>query len=203
MVGSLLSYFVGRSLIRRNADRYAREADLRFALVRISEHVDGIALAEGEADERRRVEMHIGNVMLAMRRLVRGLTNLTWVTAGFGWITGIAPILISAPLYFTGKTSFGGMMLAAAAFSQAQGSLRWFVDNFGAIADWRATLLRVANFQGCAARHRIAATTSGAGSSTPTAHPARWHSKSSKSIRPWDARGSRSDTSSSAPASTC
>jgi putative ATP-binding cassette transporter len=147
VVGSLLSYFVGRTLIRRNADRYAREADLRFALVRISEHVDGIALAAGEADERRRVEMHIGNVTLAMRRLVRGLTNLTWVTAGFGWITGIAPILISAPLYFTGKTSFGGMMLAAAAFTQAQGSLRWFVDNFGAIADWRATLLRVANFR--------------------------------------------------------
>jgi putative ATP-binding cassette transporter len=147
IVGSLLSYFVGRSLIRRNADRYAREADLRFALVRISEHVDGITLAAGEADERRRVETHIGNVMLAMRRLVRGLTNLTWVTAGFGWITGMAPILISAPLYFTGKTSFGGMMLAAAAFTQAQGSLRWFVDNFGAIADWRATLLRVANFR--------------------------------------------------------
>jgi putative ATP-binding cassette transporter len=115
--------------------------------VRISEHVDGISLAAGEADERRRVEGHISNVMLAMRRLVRGLTNLTWVTAGFGWVTGISHILIAAPLYFTGKTSFGGMMLAAAAFTQAQGSLRWFVDNFGAIADWRATLLRVANFR--------------------------------------------------------
>jgi len=147
LLGSLLSYFVGRGLIRRNADRYAREADLRFALVRISEHVDGITLASGEADEQRRVEMHLSNVMLAMRRLVRGLTNLTWVTAGFGWITGMAPTLIAAPLYFTGKTSFGGMMLAAAAFTQAQGSLRWFVDNFGAIADWRATLLRVANFR--------------------------------------------------------
>ena len=157
VVGSLLSYFVGRSLIRRNADRYAREADLRFSLVRINEHVDGIALAEGEADERRRVEMHLGNVMIAMRRLVRGLTNLTWVTAGFGWITGIAPILIAAPLYFGGKTTFGGMMMAAAAFTQAQGSLRWFVDNFGAIADWRATLLRVANFRSCADRHRIPA----------------------------------------------
>jgi putative ATP-binding cassette transporter len=146
-IGSLLSYFVGRSLIPRNSERYAREADLRFALVRISEHVDGIALAAGEADERRRVETHIGNVTLAMRRLIRGLTDLTWVTAGFGWVSGIAPILISAPLYFTGKTSFGGMMLAVSAFIQAQGSLRWFVDNFGALADWRATLLRVANFR--------------------------------------------------------
>ncbi|MEJ0039142.1 MAG: ABC transporter ATP-binding protein/permease [Gammaproteobacteria bacterium] len=147
LVGSLLSYIVGRSLIRRNADRYAREADLRFSLVRINEHVDGIALAEGEADERRRVEGHLGSVITAMTRLVSGLTNLTWVTAGFGWITGIAPILVAAPLYFGGKTTFGGMMMAAAAFTQAQGSLRWFVDNFSVIADWRATLLRVANFR--------------------------------------------------------
>jgi putative ATP-binding cassette transporter len=148
IVGSLLSYSAGRSLVRLNADRYAREADLRFALVDINEHVDGIALAEGEADERRRAEKHLGNIVIAMRRLVRGVTNLTWVTAGFGWITGIAPILIAAPLYFTGKTSFGGMMMAAAAFTQAQGSLHWFVDNFSAIADWRATLLRVENFRG-------------------------------------------------------
>ena len=147
VIGSLLSYWVGRSLVTRNADRYAREADLRFALVRINEHVDGIALADGEPGELRRVETHVDHLMLAMRRLVRGLTNLTWVTAGFGWITGIAPILVAAPLYFTGKTSFGGMMMAAAAFTQAQGSLRWFVDNFSAIADWRASLLRVANFR--------------------------------------------------------
>jgi putative ATP-binding cassette transporter len=146
-VGSLLSYVVGRSLIRRNATRYAREADLRFELVRINEHVDDIALARGERGERRRAEAHLDNLVFAMRRLVRGLTNLTWVTAGFGWITGIAPILVSAPLYFSGKATFGGMMMAAAAFTQAQGSLGWFVDNFGAIADWRATLLRVANFR--------------------------------------------------------
>ena len=146
-IGSLLSYFVGRNLISRNAERYSREADLRFSLVRINEHLDGISLAGGEADERRRVELHLFNVMTAMRRLVKGLTNLTWVTAGFGWITGIAPILVAAPLYFGGKTTFGGMMMAAAAFTQAQGSLRWFVDNFSAIADWRATLLRVANFR--------------------------------------------------------
>jgi putative ATP-binding cassette transporter len=38
-------------------------------------------------------------------------------------------------------------MQAAAAFTQAQSSLRWFVDNFSIIADWRATLQRVASFR--------------------------------------------------------
>jgi len=145
--GSLMSYWFGRSLINRNSERYAREADLRFSLVRINEHLDGISLAAGEEDERRRVELHLGNVLAATRRLVRGLTNLTWVTAGFGWITIVAPILVAAPLYFSGKISFGGLMMAAAAFTQAQSSLRWFVDNFSTIADWRATLHRVASFR--------------------------------------------------------
>ncbi|HTY51055.1 MAG TPA: ABC transporter ATP-binding protein/permease [Steroidobacteraceae bacterium] len=147
LAGSLLSYWVGRSLVNRNAERYAREADLRIGLVRINEHLDDITLAAGEEDERRRVELQLRNVLAATRRIVMGLTNLTWVTAGFGWVTQVVPILVAAPLYFTGKISFGGLMMAAAAFTQAVSSLRWFIDNFSTIADWRATLLRVASFR--------------------------------------------------------
>jgi len=147
VAGSLVTYWVGNGLISRNAERYAREGELRFSLTRINEHLDGISLAGGEADEKRRVAMHFGDVLRATSRVVLGLTNLTWVTAGFGWITIIAPTLVAAPLYFSGKVSFGGLMMAAAAFTQAQSSLRWFVDNFSIIADWRATLLRVTDLR--------------------------------------------------------
>jgi vitamin B12/bleomycin/antimicrobial peptide transport system ATP-binding/permease protein len=144
---SLLSYWVGRSLVDRNAQRYAREADLRFSLVRVNEHIDAIALASGEADEERRIDVDLAAVLRATARLVAGLTNLTWVTAGYGWLTLVAPILVAAPLYFAGNLTFGGLMLASGAFIQVQSSLRWFVDNFSTIADWRATLLRVAGFR--------------------------------------------------------
>jgi putative ATP-binding cassette transporter len=144
---SLVSWWVGRSLIERNAQRYAREADLRFSLVRVNEHIDAIALAAGETDEARRIEIDLQGVLKAMARLVTGLTNLTWVTAGYGWFTTVAPILVAAPLYFGGSLTFGGLMMASGAFIQVQSSLRWFVDNFSTIADWRATLLRVAAFR--------------------------------------------------------
>jgi vitamin B12/bleomycin/antimicrobial peptide transport system ATP-binding/permease protein len=144
---SLLSYWVGKNLIDRNAERYAREADLRYSLVRVNEHIDAISLAAGEADEARRLKLDLVAVLAATRRLVTGLTNLTWVTAGYGWFTLVAPILVAAPLYFAGTLSFGGLMMAAGAFNQVQSSLRWFVDNFSTIADWRATLLRVASFR--------------------------------------------------------
>ena len=144
---SLLSYWVGRNLVDRNAQRYAREADLRFSLVRVNEHIDAIALSAGEADEERRIEVDLTAVLAATGRLVTGLTNLTWITAGYGWFTLVAPILAAAPLYFSGNISFGGLMMASGAFIQVQSSLRWFVDNFSTIADWRATLLRVASFR--------------------------------------------------------
>jgi vitamin B12/bleomycin/antimicrobial peptide transport system ATP-binding/permease protein len=86
-------------------------------------------------------------VLSATARLVTGLTNLTWITASYGWFTLVAPILVAAPLYFAGNITFGGLMLASGAFIQVQSSLRWFVDNFSTIADWRATLLRVASFR--------------------------------------------------------
>jgi putative ATP-binding cassette transporter len=144
---SLLSYWVGHNLIGHNAERYAREADLRFSLVRVNEHIDAISLAGGEAEEARRIKVNLAAVLAAMRALVTGYTNLTWVTAGYGWLTIVAPILVAAPLYFSGSLTFGGLMMAAGAFTQVQSSLRWFVDNFGTIADWRATLLRVASFR--------------------------------------------------------
>ena len=43
-VASFVSWRVGRPLIPLNAERYAREADFRFALVRANEEVEGVTL---------------------------------------------------------------------------------------------------------------------------------------------------------------
>lgn len=144
---SCVSWLAGRPLIRLQSERYAREAEFRFSLMRVNEHVDAITLAGGEADEKRRLELDLGSVMDAARLIVRAVVRLTWFTAGYGWVTVVAPIVIASPVYFAGDLSFGGLMMAAAAFTQVHASLRWFVDNIGGIADWRATLLRVASFR--------------------------------------------------------
>jgi putative ATP-binding cassette transporter len=144
---SLISLWVGRPLVERNAERYQRESDLRFSMMRVNEHIDSVALFGGEADEKRRIEINLYAVLAATRGIIMRLTGLTWVTAGYGWITIVAPILVAAPVYFAGNLSFGGLMVAVGAFNQVQNSLRWFIDNFSAIADWRATLLRIASFR--------------------------------------------------------
>ncbi len=144
---SLVSYWVGRPLVERNAERYQRESDLRFSMMRVNEHIDTVALFGGEADEKRRIEIDLNAVLAATRSIVNRTVGLTWVTAGYGWLTIVAPILVAAPVYFAGNLSFGGLMVVVGAFNQVQNSLRWFIDNFPGIADWRATLLRIASFR--------------------------------------------------------
>jgi putative ATP-binding cassette transporter len=146
-VGSFLSWVVGRRLVPLNVERYAREANLRFALVRANENLDGISLYNGEPNERHRLNGEVDNVIAILRRIVGATTRLTWVTAGYGWVAIVIPILAAAPGYFEGRLSFGDLMMVAGAFNQVQQSLRWFVDNFGGIADWRATLRRVMGFR--------------------------------------------------------
>lgn len=160
-LGSGLSWVAGRPLVRLNEARYAREAELRFSLMRVNEHVDAISLAGGEADEMVRLERDLETVLAATRRIMSAAVRLTWVTAGYGWITVVAPIVIASPFYFSGALTFGGLMMAAAAFNQVNGALRWFIDNIGGIADWRATLARIASF-----RHGVIATDALHGSRT-------------------------------------
>ncbi|ESY39957.1 ABC transporter [Mesorhizobium sp. LNJC384A00] len=146
-IASWLSWLVGRPLIRLNSDRYTREAELRSSMVRVNENVDAIALYHGEAHAKRRLEIDLGTVLGAMRNIYKAQINLSWVTDTYGWITVVAPILVASPVYFSGDISFGGLMMAVGAFNQVHSSLRWFINNIGGIADWRATLMRVADFR--------------------------------------------------------
>ena len=146
-VASFLSWRVGRPLIALNAERYAREADLRFALVRVNEDIEGITVSGGEAGEKQLLDRVFESVSEVTRRTVSAVTRLTWVTSGYGWFTLVAPILVASPSYLTGEMTFGQLMVAVGAFNQVQTCLRWFVDNFSILADWRATRRRVASFQ--------------------------------------------------------
>ncbi|WP_082407669.1 ABC transporter ATP-binding protein/permease [Mesorhizobium sp. 1M-11] len=146
-IASWLSWLVGRPLIGLNSDRYAREADLRFSMVRVNENIDAITLSRGEASEKRRLATDLAALVASIMRIFRAQINLGWVTDTYGWITVVAPILVAAPVYFAGDITFGGLMMAVGAFNQVHSSLRWFVNNIGGIADWRATLMRVADFR--------------------------------------------------------
>jgi vitamin B12/bleomycin/antimicrobial peptide transport system ATP-binding/permease protein len=145
--GSWLAWSIGGPLVQLNARRYQRESGLRFALVQINQQADEIAQHHREQTEVQRVGVELDNVLAVKREIVGATARVTWVTAGYGWLSIIAPLVIAAPSYFGGKLSFGELMMVVGGFFQVNQSLRWFVDNFSRIAEWGAVLLRVMSFR--------------------------------------------------------
>lgn len=146
-LASILTRVVGRQLVNLNVDRSAREADLRAILMRTNEGLGIISIAGGQERERMRIGQRIGALLGVFRDLAWAQTRLTWVSAGFGWLAQIVPLVAAAPAYFSGSLSFGGLMMAAGAFSQVNIALQWYVTNFGMISNWRATLQRISTFR--------------------------------------------------------
>ena len=144
--GSWLAWRVGGSLVGLNARRFQRESSLRFALVQVNQQADDITQHHREESEKQRLDLELDNVLAVMRQIVSAVARVTWVTAGYGWISIIAPLVIAAPSYFSGRLSFGELMMVVGGFLQVNQSLSWFVNNFARIAEWGATLLRVMAF---------------------------------------------------------
>ncbi|WP_444462445.1 ABC transporter ATP-binding protein/permease [Rhodobacter capsulatus] len=145
-LASWLSWRVGRPLVAMSAERAAREADFRFEIVRVSEAAEAITLERGERVEARRIKAAFGRLVEVIHGVIRATVGLTWVTAGSGWFNTVAPILAAAPFYFSTDMTIGELMLVVGAFNQVQGALRWFINNFAGIANWRAILHRVISF---------------------------------------------------------
>jgi putative ATP-binding cassette transporter len=145
--GSWLTWRVGRPLVGMNSQRYQRESEFRFALFQANQQIQNIACRRGEEGENRRLGLGLEDVLGMVREIVDATARLTWITAAYGWISIVAPIAIASPTYFAGNLSFGELMVAVGGFYQVNQSLRWFVDNFTMLADWRAALSRVIKFR--------------------------------------------------------
>lgn len=146
VIGSSLTYVVGRPLIGINVRRTAAEADFRFGLTRARESGESIALIRGEEDERRGLAAQFAFVREAVRDLMRSQRNLMWLTSAYGTLAMVFPTIVASPAYFSGAITLGGLMQIGAAFGQVQVSLNWFVDNFPRIAEWRSAVSRLVGF---------------------------------------------------------
>ncbi len=147
VLGSGLTWLVGRPMVGMNVRRTTAEADFRFGLTRARESGESIALIRGEADERRGLSHLFGRVRGTVRDLMRSQRNLMWLTSAYGTLAMIFPTVVAAPAYFSGAMSLGGLMQVGAAFGQVQMALNWFVDSFPRIAEWRSAVSRLAAFQ--------------------------------------------------------
>ena len=143
VVGSALTYALGRGLIHAGNVRQSREADFRSGLTRAREHAEGIALMRGEADERERLSGSLFELRAAWNVQTRGQGNLSLLTSALAYLAPVVPLIVALPRYLGGEIALGGLMQTAQAFSSVQWALSWLIDNFPKFAEWRASTDRV------------------------------------------------------------
>jgi putative ATP-binding cassette transporter len=145
--GTYLTHLVGRPLAMLNFRKQRVEADFRYALVRLRENVEGIAIYGGEAEEKRGLVKRFSAVVTNWRALMQRTKALNSLVAGYSQIASIFPIVVAAPRFFSGRMTLGGLTQTADAFGQVQGAMSWVVNSYSDIAVWRATVERLSTFE--------------------------------------------------------
>jgi putative ATP-binding cassette transporter len=141
-----ITHLVGRKLVPLNFDKLRYEADFRYGLVRFRDQVEPVALSRGEVIERRRLLQRFGHVVENWWQLIRAQRDLTLLTLGLGQMNGVVPMLLAAPAYFSGHLTLGKVTQVGFAYGQVSGALTWFVNAYQEIAQWRASIQRLASF---------------------------------------------------------
>ena len=147
IVGSTLTYFIGRPLVGLNFNQERVEADLRFSLVRMREYAEGIALYRGEEVERAQLERRVEGIFANWWRIMLAQKRLNFFTNGYAQAAVVFPFFVAAPRYFSGVIQFGDLTQIADAFGTVQGSLSWFVQNYPELAGWKASVDRLLTFE--------------------------------------------------------
>jgi len=147
IVGSWLTHRIGRPLIRLGFEQQRFEADFRFALVRLRENSEGVALYRGERGELENFRERFAGVIGNWWSIMKKQKQLGWFTSFYGQLAVIFPFVVAAPRYFSGAMQLGGLMQTASAFGQVQGALSWFVDAYVQFASWKATVDRLIGFK--------------------------------------------------------
>lgn len=144
--GSLLTWWIGRPLVAQSFDQQRYEADFRFGLVRIREHAEAVALYHGETQEEAQLWQRFAWVRKNWWDIMRTTKRLNLVSNFYSQFALIFPFLVGAPRYFAGKIELGDLMQISSAFGHVQDALSWFVDAFSSLADWKASVNRLAGF---------------------------------------------------------
>jgi vitamin B12/bleomycin/antimicrobial peptide transport system ATP-binding/permease protein len=141
--GSIMT--IGRSFVQVSEDKNQAEAEYRYALTRVRENGESIALLGGEQEERDGIDKTFSKVLRQWARLAGQHMRTTLVSQGSNLIAPVVPLLLCAPKFLDGSMTLGQVMQAASAFTIVQTAFGWLVDNYPRLADWNACARRIAS----------------------------------------------------------
>jgi vitamin B12/bleomycin/antimicrobial peptide transport system ATP-binding/permease protein len=146
VVGTWLTHLVGRPLAALRFRQQRVEADFRYSLVRVRENMEGIALYDGETEEKVTLGDRFSGVIGNWWAIMQRTKFLNALTAGYEQVAVIFPFIVAAPRFFSGQIPLGGLTQTAGAFGRVQDALSWFITRYPDLAQWFAIVERLTTF---------------------------------------------------------
>ncbi len=139
--GTAISIGLGQKLVGLNFAQEAREADFRYALVRLRDNAESIAFYGGEAAERSLLRGRFDAALANLRDILLASRNLSFFTSSYRFLISFLPAAVVAPLYFRGEIEFGVINQSASAFNHILSDVSLVVYQFEALAGFAAVRL--------------------------------------------------------------
>ncbi|MGB9368981.1 MAG: ABC transporter ATP-binding protein/permease [Xanthobacteraceae bacterium] len=146
-IGTLIAHLIGWRLIPLQFSQQRYESDFRFAIARVTDNAEPVALMGGEAVEREELRTRFWRLVRNWTALVQRQTRLIAFTAGYGHISTVFPILVVSPAYLSGAITLGALMQAHLAFQRVEGAFAFCIGAYPKIAEWKAIMDRLAQFE--------------------------------------------------------
>ena len=146
IIGSVVTYFLGRPLIGLNFAQLKKEADYRYKLINVRDSAESIAFYGREAREFTRTRQRLKAALSNLLQVVNWNRNLQFFTTGYNYILTILPTVFVAPLFFAGQIEFGSVIQAGAAFGFVINALSIVVNHFGNLSIFAAVINRLGTF---------------------------------------------------------
>ena len=146
-IGTAVAHLIGWRLIPLQFSQQRYESDFRFAIARVTDNAEPVALMAGEAVEREEMRTRFWRLVRNWTALVQRQTRLIAFTAGYGHISTVFPILVVSPAYLTGAITLGALVQAHLAFQRVEGAFAFCIGAYPKIAEWKAIVDRLAQFE--------------------------------------------------------
>ena len=147
VIGTWITFKIGRPLINLNYQQQQFEADFRFGLMRVREHNENIAFYEGEPHEHKQLDARFRNVFRNFVNIVHRQLKINLFGISYNQAAVVFPLIVAAPKYFARHIQLGGLMQISSAFGQVQSSMSYFINIYSTLATWRATMNRLSGFE--------------------------------------------------------
>ena len=142
-VGSVLTIYLGKPLIRLNYNQLDMEANFRSDLIHVRENSESIAMAHREGRFRAKLNRRLDALTANFRRLIRINRNLGFFTNGYNYFIQIIPALIIAPMFIVGTKEFGVITQSTMAFATLVGAFSLIITQFQSISAFTAVVARL------------------------------------------------------------